>query len=142
MVTKLEQGAKASPRSGAWFGQKVHQRRSDPLLYYIWHARNADEHTLLEVTEHVPGVIKEVTPTAEETENFHRKMQQKPLPYAALAVIEVTPPHMRLRPVVDRGTTYQPPTSPCNLPLNAGMLALSKLESILKEAEALMSGPS
>jgi hypothetical protein len=140
VFTKLEQGSKSDPKSQSWFGSKVHERRNDPLLRYLWHARNADEHTLLEVTEHVAPVIKAVTPTPEETANFHRAMQERQVPpYAVLGVIEVTPEHMRLRPVVDRGVTYYPPASPCNLPLNAGMLALSKLATMLQQAEALVA---
>jgi len=60
------------------------------------------------------------------------------LPYTAPAVLEVTAPHMRLKAVVDRGKTYDPPPGPCLLPLNAGMLALSKLDAIVKEAEAFV----
>jgi hypothetical protein len=135
---KLEQGATGTPKSKAWFDTKRVQRRSDPLLCYIWHARNADEHTLIEVTEHRPGVIKEVTLTAEERDNFHRAIRQQKVPPGVLAVpVEITAPHMRLPPVIDRGETYHPPSSPCDLPLNAGMLALSKLDTILREAAAL-----
>ena len=41
----LEQGAK-SGRSKGWFDSKKHERKTDPLLNYLHHARNADEHSL------------------------------------------------------------------------------------------------
>src|SRR5262249_4911621 len=50
VFTKLEQGQKHSAKSRAWWSKKVHQRRTDPLLCYIWHARNADEQTIAPVT--------------------------------------------------------------------------------------------
>jgi hypothetical protein len=36
-----------SPKSYAWWGRTVCQRRRDALLRYLFHARNADEHTML-----------------------------------------------------------------------------------------------
>jgi hypothetical protein len=38
-----------------WQGQFARQRRKDPLLRYLKHARHADEHTIEEIIEHVPG---------------------------------------------------------------------------------------
>jgi hypothetical protein len=46
IYTKLEQGAKSNSKSSAWFGARKHERRTDPLLTYIWHARNVDKHGL------------------------------------------------------------------------------------------------
>src|ERR1035438_7608475 len=65
VFTKLEQAAKGSSKSEAWWGHQVKQRRTEPLLRYIWHARNADEHGIQPVTEMHPGSIKEVMPTLE-----------------------------------------------------------------------------
>jgi hypothetical protein len=50
IYTKLEQGAKGSGPSNAWFGRKKHERKTDPLLRYIHQARNADEHGLEAIT--------------------------------------------------------------------------------------------
>jgi len=44
IYSKLEQGAKAGAQSRQWFGQKKKQRKDDPLLRYLHHARNSDEH--------------------------------------------------------------------------------------------------
>jgi hypothetical protein len=44
VYSKLEQGAKGCPASEGWFGRKKHDRKTDELLKYLHHARNADEH--------------------------------------------------------------------------------------------------
>lgn len=51
--SKLEQGTKGCPKSLPWFGAKKHQRRKDPLLSYIHHARNSDEHSIELITQRV-----------------------------------------------------------------------------------------
>lgn len=51
VFSKLEQGAKTNGTSKGWFGRKKHDRRTDPALRYVHHARNADEHRLKKVTE-------------------------------------------------------------------------------------------
>jgi len=46
VYTVLEQGAKDSPQSRQWFGAKKQIRKDDPLLQYLYEARNDDEHGL------------------------------------------------------------------------------------------------
>lgn len=46
IYTVLEQGAKISPQSRQWFGAKKQERKDDPLLQYMFEARNDDEHGL------------------------------------------------------------------------------------------------
>jgi len=53
VYSKLEQGAKASGTSKAWFGRKKHERKIDPLLSYIHHARNTEEHGLGNLTKRI-----------------------------------------------------------------------------------------
>ncbi len=43
---KLEKGAQGNPKSLRWFGTMKRERKTDPLLSYLHHARNADEHGL------------------------------------------------------------------------------------------------
>lgn len=57
VYVKLEQGAKISSKSNAWFGRKKHERRNDPLLSYVKNARDADEHGLMKITERTKGGI-------------------------------------------------------------------------------------
>src|SRR5438132_1660188 len=51
IYSKLQQGAKSSSKSQAWFGIKKKERKDDELLRYIHHARNSDEHGIEHVTE-------------------------------------------------------------------------------------------
>jgi hypothetical protein len=136
MFNKLKEGANASPQSKYWYGTKVHQRRTDPMLCYLQHARNVDEHTLEVVTKNQPGKIIVVDPTPEEREAFERTKAARSAVMTGHAVLEITEPHVRLLGVVDRGVSYSPPPG-CIKPYNTGMLALSMLEPILFEAEAL-----
>jgi hypothetical protein len=138
IFNKLKEGSQASPKSKHWYGTKVHQRRTDPLLCYLQHARNADEHTLEVVTQNQPGTIVEVEPTPEEREAFERTRGDRPAAMMGHAVLEITEPHVRLLDVTDRGVRYNPPPD-CIKPYNTGMLALSILEPILFEAEALVT---
>lgn len=137
MFNKLRAGAKSPPQSKQWFDAKVRQRESDPLLCYIWHARNVDEHGLEVVTRPQPGFIREVPPTPEERAAFERTKEARPA-LTGHVVVEITEPHVRLLDVVDRGVTYSPPPG-CIKPYNTGMLALSRLEPILMEAEAMVT---
>jgi hypothetical protein len=57
IYSKLEKGAKGTGSCEGWFGRIKHERRTDPLLSYIHHARNADEHGIVDITERVPGVF-------------------------------------------------------------------------------------
>jgi hypothetical protein len=138
MFNKLKEGSKASSQSKHWYGTKVHERRTDPILCYLQHARNADEHTLEFITRSQPGFIREVAPTPEEHEAFERNKGDRPAALTGLAVLEITEPHVRLIDVVDRGVRYSPPPG-CFKPYNTGMIALSKLEPILIEAEVMVT---
>ncbi|UVK53333.1 hypothetical protein DBIPINDM_006816 [Mesorhizobium sp. AR02] len=64
VYTVLEQGAKGSPQSMQWLGSKKQVRKSDPLLQYMFEARNDDEHGLgsavhLEPERHDIGISGE-----------------------------------------------------------------------------------
>ena len=47
---KLAEGSRSNGSSQSWFGRMKNERKSDPLLAYIHHARNCDEHGIEEVT--------------------------------------------------------------------------------------------
>jgi hypothetical protein len=142
VFTKVEQGAKVCSKSKAWWGSKVHQRRTDPLLCYLWHARNADEHTLQRINQLQPGQAKVIEPTKEEIEQLERAMKNETRPWAPLGMVEWTPEHVLLLPVVDRGVRYDPPKRhlgkavESSSPAHIGGLALAYLDGMLKEAEA------
>lgn len=44
LYSKMEQGSKGCGKSEAWFGRKKHDRKKDPLLSYLHHARDCEEH--------------------------------------------------------------------------------------------------
>jgi hypothetical protein len=54
IYSKLEQGSKGSGKAKAWFGRIKHERKTDPLLSYIHHARNSDEHAIEDITAKLP----------------------------------------------------------------------------------------
>ena len=137
MFNKIKDGAQVSVQSKHWYGTKVQQRRTDPLLCYLQHARNADEHTIEIVTKNQLGFIREVLPTHEERAAFERARANRPA-LTGHVVLEITEPHVRLLDVTDRGVRYSPPPG-CIKPYNTGMLALAKLDAILLEAEQLVT---
>jgi hypothetical protein len=51
IYSKLEQGSKSKGTSAGWFGRKKKERRDDPLLRFLHHARNSDEHGIERVAE-------------------------------------------------------------------------------------------
>lgn len=50
IYSKLEKASKKDGKTQGWFGRVKHERRTDPLLSYIHHARNSDEHGIEDIT--------------------------------------------------------------------------------------------
>lgn len=155
LYSKLEQGAKGGGASEPWFGKKKHERKKDPLLSYIHHARDCDEHSI----EHIASlsadyISAQVTPGEGFYTSFEFMIDDKgrkhyrniragspngPVPIEAVNAKVVTltvhdrrygnkfePPLMHLtRPIVD--------TSPKGL----ASLAVTYLEQLLDEASKL-----
>jgi hypothetical protein len=143
VFTKLEQGAKVSSKIKAWWGNNLHQRRTDPLLRYLWHARNADEHTLQRINQLQAAQAQGIEPTKEDIDQLERAMKNETRPWAPLGVVLWTPEHVLLLPVLDRGIRYDPPKEHLGKPIDNGSpahiggIALAYLDAMLKEAEAL-----
>lgn len=51
VFAKLEKGAKGHPKAAPWYGTVKHERRTDPLLSYLHHARDADHHGIVGITK-------------------------------------------------------------------------------------------
>jgi hypothetical protein len=51
IYSKLEQGSKSKGKSAGWFGRKKKERKDDPLLRFLHHARNSDEHGIERVAQ-------------------------------------------------------------------------------------------
>jgi hypothetical protein len=143
VFTKLEQGAKLLDKSKAWWGNQLHRRRTDPLLRYLWHARNADEHTLQDVTQRHHGSAKIVEPTKEEIAALNQALEKETRPWTPLGMVEWLPDHVELLPVVDRGVRYDPPASHLGNPIvgsspaHLAELMLTYLDAMVKEADEL-----
>ena len=69
---KLEQGAKVSSKSKSLWIKQPYQRQTDPLLRYLWQARNADEHTLQQINQLQPASAKVVEPKQEDAAALER----------------------------------------------------------------------
>jgi hypothetical protein len=153
VYTTLEQGSKVSAQSRQWFGGKKNERKSDPLLQYLFQARDDDEHGLEDVTTHHPGMtafgvaapgfsravsIKASTDAAGKlTVHKLESRDQKPI------LIHHIPPHAVLKPVIGRGNiAYNPPTThmgaalPDSLPITVGKAARAYLETLVSDAAA------
>jgi len=51
----LESACRKDRKARQWFGEKRHKDRKDPLLLYMYQARNADEHGIEPVTKVTSG---------------------------------------------------------------------------------------
>ncbi len=152
VYTSLEQGSKVSPPARQWYGGKKQERRDDPLLQYLFQARDDDEHGLEPVTEFDPGgigiqvnkpgfsqgmLIERLTVMDDgEIQLKAKSLDGKPI------LIEQTLPHTKLAVVTGRGgVKYQPPTGhlgkalESGLPLPVAELAVQYLTRLISEAE-------
>lgn len=48
---KIKAGAGKSGSSYGWFGKKIKDRKDDPLLSYVQHARNSEQHGIEDITQ-------------------------------------------------------------------------------------------
>jgi hypothetical protein len=146
VYTVLEQGSKVMPRSRQWFGNQSAIRRNDPLLQYLYEARNDDEHGLGEVIEHVRGQLN----IGVSRPGFSSAVRfDKPIGQGITAtsldnlpvLVEGILPHAKLTRIHGRGRNYDPPTihlgTPLisNLPIPVAKLGLAYLERMVAEAE-------
>jgi hypothetical protein len=144
VFSKLEQGAKHDGNSSAWFGRHRGERRADPLLSYLHHARNADEHGIERITELKPGSIKFGSTGATHIKKMtisggrvEAEISGSPLKFA------ITPSTARLIAVTDRGVVYTPPTEHLGKPIQdqsavgIAELAASYLRAMIESASRL-----
>lgn len=111
--TKTERACQAfHNRFQPWQGRFKKRRKDDPLLRYLKHARNADEHTLQEIVEHHPG-YRTINPAYGNSlyiEHMELRDGQivsysgdKPL------IVRDYPARLELRRFQDSGALYEPP---------------------------------
>ena len=151
---KLEQGSKPCGQSQAWFGQRKRERREDPLLSYIQHARNSDEHSLDLITGRSADGVEIKFPESSEVRvsAWVRLREDGKLDIAnptvsasggdVISVLEANP-RLVLLPVDDRGVRYQPPALHLgksiydDSPVGIASLAATYFEAMLAEASQL-----
>lgn len=131
VFTKLEQGSKASGTSKGWWGRRLHERRTDPLLCYLWHARNADAHTLQQISELKPGRAEFVQPTEQDVAALHSALKNEKSPHTVLGLVEVVFQHVLVVEVIDKGDRYAPP----NLHLGAPVTDITPAHLRTKPAQ-------
>lgn len=145
VFAKLEQGAKTGPDAG-WFGQVRSQRRSDPLLRYMQHARNADEHGLRPIDRIVPGHTK-ISIAAGTSLNAQLGLDESGNiiivdPGAGATLTSQTRAELILEPVYDRGQRYEIPSEhlgqilPAQDPATLAAAFVAYLSDLLATAEA------
>ena len=90
LYVKLRAACHGQPLDWTWWKKKLDERRDDPLLAYIHHARNCDTHRLEDTTQRMPaGEYVAEIPGG----RFHYSIEQ----------------HLRPLPVTDKGILYPNP---------------------------------
>ena len=144
VYSKLEQGAKQIDKSRMWFDIKKKERKSDPLLAYIHHARNSAEHGIVRTGRYAiqsvsftgmkPGATAGLRLTPEGMRPFSTD------PDLELRFVEND---VSLLTVHDRGVMFHPPTEHLGKTLaefgasHIGTLAVEYVETMLIEANTL-----
>lgn len=154
IFTVLEQGTKDSAAGRRWMGNRKHQRNTDPLLRYLHHARNADEHGIAPITALQLGRIAfegddgEIA-SLEEFDGQKGTFRPGPLysdtgmDMSQVRHMKVFPDLPKLTAVRDRSVEYLPPTEHEGLmiidstPAGVASLAIAYLEAMIADAEAL-----
>lgn len=145
VYSKLEQGAKQNGASNAWFGRKKSERKSDPLLSYMHHARNCAEHTISHsgrYAKHAASFTGTIKPGA----SFGLRATpegMKPFSTDPDMEIQAVTDDVHLITVRDRNVSYHPPSQHLGTPLTKfgaseiGRLAIEYVESMLAEARTM-----
>jgi hypothetical protein len=121
----LEAGSQGCRKSNPWYGKVKHDRNKDPLLRYLHHARNADEHSLQDVKP--PLTALSISPD--------------PITEPGLQTISITVGYGHLVPITDSGVKYDVPKEHQGKSLTdtklltAAQLSLDYLEGIINDAK-------
>jgi hypothetical protein len=120
--TKLEVALAHAPKSvRAWLSSYVNFRRTDSLVVYLHHARNADQHTLLEIVEKRPAELGIRRAPGAKTSYINTMIidgEGKLAHFDAVGMQAiVTPPAIALLPVIDRGREFAVPHEHYGMPL-------------------------
>jgi hypothetical protein len=149
----FEQGAKQGDDGDRdWFKARKQQRKDDPLLSYLHHARNADEHHVASVTELAkPRMVmmagEEKIAAVEDmvgNKGTFQNLQSGPADLTKVNGIRVYPERAKLIKVTDSSGTYEPPVMHLgealeeNSPSEVAKLMTVYLEAMVADAQTLM----
>ena len=143
---------KATERNSSkgWCDAMIAEQRTDDLLKYCLHARNAHEHGIEKITNSTPSALE----IGSKTSSFFIKemtiknvsnvihIASDPETYQNM-ILSWSPGSVNFIPVSDRGQTYYPPakhldkTIECNTPISAAHNAVLYLEKKIVDAEYL-----
>jgi len=151
--SKLEQGSKGCGKSVGWYGRIKHQRRKDPLLSYLHHARDSDEHSIEDIVRRRASGASIKFPSAKEVRfsanirmnsdgTMEVQNQSIETPDGRFTDVEVENPRIQLVTVRDDrfGDKFDPPKEHMGAgiidtsPLGIANIALEYLEATLQEA--------
>lgn len=157
IYSKLEQGAKSSGKSAAWFGRMKKLRKDDELLRYIHHARNSDYHGIVPVVREgsevhvtIPPPYPTATPAtlhatlSEDTDSNDFWMEARDSRTGRKIPLEIQlRKYLAVVQVKDdkHGDVFDPPKQhlgePIEVdePLGVATLALDYLRTLIAEAE-------
>lgn len=134
VFSKLEQGAKSSPKSKAWFGLIKNKRRTDPLLQYLHQARNSEFH----------GLETGITTIPEQTSQMYTvtKVEGLKLTVEPIDRMHIQPRGSALTRVYNTqyGDTFDPPREHLGKPLDdnkpstVARLGFVYVQGIVKDA--------
>lgn len=136
----LEQGTKYDSKSGSWFGRKKHERKTDPLLNYLHHARNSNEHGLVKVIGFQPGGLAIGGGRNEGIFFKHAvfrggKIEGEIEPIGGISVgYKIIPSTSKLVEITDgrSGKRYPPPTTHLGKDLHEFVFGASPLGVVIK----------
>lgn len=118
---KIELGGSliGSKRFQPFLGRYASFRRSDQLLRYLKHARNADTHTLAESVSFTPQTVS-VRPTAPGKPLLIRRLEVRgdSVHFDGDGTLAYSPPKIECLRVKDRGKWYNPPSEHMGLKLS------------------------
>lgn len=154
IYTVLEEGAKASPQCRQWFGAKKAERRKDPLLQYLFQARNDEEHGLAQSVQPSGGVQLYSIPDV-GVPNRQMRIEIDPVTGRSKAVrndggpitlIQESPPGPSLQVVTGRGNVqYGPPIAHLGKmlddisPAGVATVGLNYVGALISEAESIFA---
>ena len=151
--SKIQQAAKDTPQERQWFGAVNSDRKNDPLLQYLYLARNDGEHGLDDTVEYPPFSYG-ISPRSGDIDITNIKMGQDghPILFGSdgnpidADILITGPKEPKLKEVSERDAKrkVQPPTSHLDQPVEptpvvAAQLGLRWLASMIATAQAMQT---